>query len=118
MPTGIISKELGNETEEMSVFPFTGMATVRCVQKRLVFLCDKKKSWLDSNETNKITNANFYQDACLETDQRWAEHLEVCDCPFLGSVPETLWPTRRAGIWALVREKVLPVFECLRRSPA
>lgn len=50
-----------------------------------------------------------------ETVQRWADHLETCDCPFPGLVPENASVHERAGMWALVRENVLPSLECLRR---
>lgn len=44
----------------------------------------------------------------------WASGTLWWSIPRLGA-RRTLWPARRAGIWASVKEKLLPVLESLRR---
>ncbi|OBS71268.1 hypothetical protein A6R68_00191, partial [Neotoma lepida] len=66
------------------------MSMIR-LQKRLassMLRCDKKKVWLDPNETNEMVNANSHQQIRKLIKDGWDDHPEACDCPFPSSMPE------------------------------
>ncbi|KAF3831691.1 hypothetical protein GH733_000503 [Mirounga leonina] len=93
---------------------------LRGFQKRLassVLHYGKTKAWLNPNESNEIANANScLLSADLETEQRWTDIWKLVTVHCQAWCQKNTLAHQKAGIWALVRERVVPSLECLRRS--
>ena len=74
----------------------------------------KKKASLDPNESKEITSANSHQYIQKLIKDGLVIQKPVLSIPRIGT-RKTPWPAGKVGIWASVREKVLPRLEYLRR---